>query len=294
MRKKHLIVHILLVLFAMSTFYSCLDKDRGTLRFVDKTASETSQESGPSQQDFQKLEQDLWREKIEREKSEDWQKIVDDAKESYSSVSEIVERKCLDCHDSHRRLPFYGRIFPSKNPVNKHQVEGLKALDFAGIFPLKAQGNPPQLSLLKAIRASIVERTMPLKSYTLVYPFRKVREKDENKFLLWLDPLIEEIENFNVKYQDLKGPKTLEERVTDLFSNKCFRCHGNGNARGGFGNMNNYDSLFKNSKAVNTESIELSPIYTLSVSGSMPTNPRERLTAEELSTMLEWLAQRLK
>lgn len=285
--------NLALLIFIIFTFSSCLDEDRGTLKFIDKTRI-TTVAGVPSiaPEELQELQNDLWREKLLNEKEVDWKRITSQAQDSYKDIAGLVKRKCLDCHDSLTPLPFYGRIFPSRNPVNRHQVEGLESLDFAEVFPLKAKGSPPQLSLLKAIRTAVLEKSMPLKSYLLVYPLRRVRDKDQTEFLNWTDPLIEEIENFNEKYSILNRDQTNEEKVTRLFQAKCFRCHGNGNNRGGFAQMNDYQELFKNPKAIDLNNLENSAIYTLSVSGRMPTDKSERLTPSELALMLEWMQER--
>lgn len=277
---------------------SCMSEDRGTLEFVDKSRIQNSDNVKPvpviSEGELQVLQDDLWREKLLNEKSEDWAKIVEQARITYAPIAKMVKKKCLDCHDSLTPLPFYGRIFPSRNPVTKHQVDGLKSLDFANVFPLKAKGSPPQLALLKAIRSSVTERTMPLKSYLIAYPLRRIRKKDQKSFLAWIDPLIEEIESFDEKYAVLTRGLSKEQKVTRLFQSKCLRCHGNGNNRGSFGGMDNYDELFKDKKAINLESPEKSPIYTLSVSGRMPVDKAQRLTQEELDLLLEWIEERVE
>ena len=167
-------------------------------------------------------------------------------------------------------------------------MTGLKALDFSRIFPLNAKGNPPQLSLLKAVRATVVDRTMPLKIYTAFYPFRKIRTKDETAILNWLDPLIESIEDFVAKYAEFTIDPSPTGRVKKIFMNKCFRCHANGNNDGGFGDMQKLDAL-KKSSYVDLDKPTESILYKITESGEMPTNPRERLSEAELQDIVDWI-----
>lgn len=224
---------------------------------------------------------------LEEEKRLEWDKIIIDAKLEFEPLREMVAKKCFDCHNSNRELPFYGRVFTKVNPVTKHQVEGLKALDMAEIFPLKANGEPSQISLLKAIRSSVLDRTMPLKSYTFFYPRKKINDQDEQRFLDWIDPLIENIENFEQKYEDLYGQNDIQSRGAKLIDNKCMRCHGNGNQRGGFGGMENLKNLSE--KYINFDEAEKSLIYKVSQNGSMPTDPRERLNDQELQLFIDYI-----
>ncbi|MCR9206415.1 MAG: heme-binding domain-containing protein, partial [Halobacteriovoraceae bacterium] len=212
------------------------------------------------------------------------------ALETYPEIQSIVKKKCSDCHDSRVKLPIYGRIFPRINPVKKHQVEGLRALDMKNGFPLIAKGNPPQISLLKAIKASVIDRTMPLKSYRLVYPFRRITKKDAKVFLGWVDPLIEEHERIQEKYAPLFEANTPKGKVERMVALKCLRCHGNGNNRGGVGGFEDLEAIKKNPKLVNVSEPEKSLFYTVCKSGEMPTDPRERLTEEELDSILEWIS----
>lgn len=202
--------------------------------------------------------------------------ILTDAKESFESIRPIIERKCFDCHDANTRLPLYGRIFPGINPVHKHQVDGLKALDFSGTFPLKANGNPPQLSLLKSIRNSVIDRTMPLKSYRTIYRARRIMDQDEVSILAWVDPLIQRLEDYEEKFEAQDTGVAAAPKILEM---KCFRCHANGNSKGGFGDMQDKQKLLAHS----------SKILTSVESGEMPPNDRDALTPDELFSLREWL-----
>lgn len=253
--------------------------DKGNLRFRDITQEE--------REELKAIEAAKERERLEflAEKLATAESIVKDANLGYRELKPLLKQKCFDCHDSGTKLPFYGRIFPSRNPVAHHQVDGLKALDFGGGYPFKALGNPVQISLLKAIRDSVENRTMPIKIYRTVYPRRKITQSDEDKILAWVNPLIARLEEYKLKYETVLGPGAL---VRQIFEQKCFRCHANGTALGGFGEMENTPKLLSG-KYVDLKNPAGSILYLEVESGSMPPSRREKLTLDELSAVREWL-----
>jgi mono/diheme cytochrome c family protein len=273
----------LLIILALSSCFK--SKEKGALFVSEKNPQiEEIRANIPIIED---LERQI---RLFEEKELEWQEIQKDALFEYKKIEKIVQKKCYDCHDSDTKLPFYGRIFPSRNPVNRHQVDGVNALDLVHKFPLKAQGNPPQVALLKSFRNAVVDKTMPLKIYTKVYPFRKIKKKDQVKLLAWINPLIERIESFNEKYDSINLDPSPKGRVKKVFANKCMRCHGNGVSKGGFGGMEDLEEL-KKSKYVNIDRPTESELYLLSYNKEMPPNIRETLSEVELQTILEWIAE---
>jgi nitrate/TMAO reductase-like tetraheme cytochrome c subunit len=257
---------------------------------VEFSSPETRRSDELQRQEEERRQEELRQIQFEEEKREAWKGIVLLANESFKEIQPLFSKKCFDCHDSSRRLPFYGRILPRINPVNAHQREGLEALDMVDIFPMKAKGKTDQLSLLKAIKNSAIEKTMPLKSYTFVYRKRKLNTEDQEKIQAWVEPLIEQIKVYRDVYESEFDDGSFRFKARKVFEAKCFRCHANGVSKGGFGEMENLEKL-KNSFYVDLEDPEASELYTIVQSGEMPTNPRERLTVEELSYVLEWIKE---
>ncbi len=227
----------------------------------------------------------------ERQKVLEWKEIVTSANTEFKTIAPMIQRKCFSCHDANTKLPFYGRILRSRNPISHHQVDGIKSLDFSKGFPLQSLGSNSQLALLKAIRASTIERSMPIKIYRVFYPKRKITDADETAILTWTDPLISKIEAYNLKYDTKPEDPVSATRAT--FEAKCFRCHANGNARGGFGGMEKLDEL-RASSISDRNDPESSKLYKIMAMGKMPPDPSQALTQEELQDVRDWMIEAVR
>lgn len=278
---------IYLLPFILLSFLSCRP-ETGPLRFKDKSIVFKESKREVDEEDNRYLE---YLENLKKDYENDLNKLSINAVKSFEPIKKIMKRKCFDCHDSREKLPIYGRVFPRINPVKKHQDEGLVALDMAKTYPLQAKGNPPQLALLKAIKAAVLDKTMPLKSYLVVYPLKRISKKNQVAILAWVDPLIREHERIDEAYQELFFQDSLQGKVQNLFKKKCLRCHGSGNNRGNFGDMEKLSELLQRKKYVDLEEPTRSLIYKVSLSGEMPTDPREKLSEEELQLMLDWIQE---
>ena len=270
---------LLLIILLSSFFTACGNKDRSSLQFHDSLQDKV-------QADLKLEARENERKKFLLEKNRVWNEIDADAKESFKNIHEIVQNKCSSCHDSNVKLPLYGRIFKGINPVNHHQVEGLKSLDFANGYPFRAQGNPPQIAILKAIRNAVTERSMPIKVFTLVYPSKKINEEDEKSIIDWVDPVIEKLQDYDLKYNP--SDASVASKANKILEFKCFRCHANGNNKGSFGNMENTENLLKG-KYVNLEAPDKSMLYTHMIQGKMPPSKLEALDNDEMNTVRDWL-----
>jgi hypothetical protein len=271
---------ILAIVFILS---SCVapfgSQNKGTLHFQDA-------------RQIQNLEKLLIEKKLEEKKQYALEKmrvikeINSDAQESYKFIQVILQNKCASCHDENVKLPIYGRIFKQINPVTRHQVEGLRALNFGAGFPFKAMGSPPQIALLKAIRNAVTDRTMPIKAYTLVYPHKKITAEDQQLILDWIDPIVDRLQEYDMKYNS--SQKNVSTQAIKILEMKCFRCHANGNVKGEFGNMENVSTLL-HGKYVNLNYPDQSKITNLINSGKMPPNKRETLDIDEANIIRDWL-----
>jgi hypothetical protein len=286
--------------FTIFIFVGCVER---------QTPSDVSYSTTESRQKDQELKRQLRLERIEQErlrliarKNSAWEKITLDAQESYTDIASIIKKKCTDCHDESKKLPLYGRVFGKYNPVYQHQQDGLAAIDFSNSFPLKTSEGyttkpeeykttaAEQISFLKAIKQSVVERSMPLKSYTFIYRGRKVFDNDETAILGWVDPLINKLRDFKNEFESDLDDGSVAFKVKRIFEAKCYRCHANNNDRGNFGGIDNLEQLIK-TKYIDHENPEDSELFQQVLSGEMPTNKNESLTQEELGFVKDWIIE---
>lgn len=273
---------ILLLLFT-AVLTSCGGKDKSALKFRD---AKTEALEAAIAKTAKQLANEEAKKKILAEKNLVWEEINTEARESYKNIKDLVENKCTNCHDANFKLPFYGRIAKGINPVHKHQVDGLASWDFSGGFPFKAKGNPPTIALLKSIKNAFIERTMPIKSFTIVYPGKKISDNDEKRIIDWVDPIIEKLEDFDKRF----NPKSTDvaTRAVKILELKCYRCHAVGNEKGKFGDMEKTAELIKG-KFIDLERPDQSILYTQIFQGKMPPSKLEALDMDEMNTIRDWL-----
>jgi hypothetical protein len=285
---------------AIFIFSGCIERPTPSSVSYSTTESRQEEQESKRQLRLERLEQERLKE-IAR-KNTAWERITIDAQESYVDIASIIKKKCTDCHDENKKLPVYGRVFGRYNPVFRHQEDGLAAIDFSNSFPLKtSDGYKPesekyettaseQISFLKAIKQSVIDRSMPLKSYTFIYRGRKVFDNDEKAIIGWVDPLIEKLRDFKNEFESDLDDGSVAFKVKRIFEAKCYRCHANNNDRGNFGGIDNLEQLIK-TKYIDHENPEDSELFQQVLSGEMPTNKNESLTQEELGYVKDWIIE---
>ena len=271
----------LLFLLILILTFSCAK--RTGLKFVDDATVEATRRREALEIEARE------KARFEEEKKQTWANIVSDARESFKTIQPLIDRKCFACHDTKTPVPFYGRVFSSRNPINLHRLNGIKALDFSTQFPFAALGNPPQLSILKSFRTAVLDRTMPLKSYRTIFPGKKIFKADEELITAWIDPLIERLEDYELRFTP--QPRNATAQTRKIFEQKCFRCHANGNDRGGFGSMENPEAILS-SRYITRLIADTSLLFQTIENGKMPPDPREALTQDELISVRDWIEKK--
>ena len=284
--------YLLLSLFILT---SCSNsKGTSALSFSDSVEVKKEELSHREALEIEKKKaQEEAKAKFLEDKKVTWVEINEDAKETFKAVSPILENKCYSCHDANTKLPLYGKIFKGINPVSKHQVEGLKALDLSKGFPFQAQGNPPTVSLLKSIKNAFIEKTMPIKAYTFFYPHKKITAEDQKALIDWIDPVIQNFEEYEVNFNTVQETTDVTVQATKILEMKCYQCHANSNHRGSFGDMENTAALLK-SKYINLDKPEDSKLFASVATFKMPPSKLDKLTVDELNTVRDWLDSEAK
>lgn len=101
--------------------------------------------------------------------------------ESYKkNVASIFKAKCLDCHGTPKKLPWYYALPIAKQMMDKDMKEAKKHLDIQKGFPFKGHGTPEED--LKAISEVIEKKEMPPLNYRMMHWNSEIT-KDEAKVI---------------------------------------------------------------------------------------------------------------
>jgi hypothetical protein len=105
-------------------------------------------------------------------------------------VSGLLQRACNDCHSNHTRYPWYAEVQPVRWWLDSHINDGKRHLNFSefGAYPAKRAAKK-----LQAISDEVTERTMPLKSYTLVHADARLAPAEIKLLAGWAEALQEKI-----------------------------------------------------------------------------------------------------
>lgn len=90
-------------------------------------------------------------------------------------VNAIIRNSCFDCHSSQTILQWYDKLSPANLLVYDHIQKGRKALDFSKWDSLAPAA---QSGILFYSLNKILENEMPLPSYTMVHPTKKISDGD--------------------------------------------------------------------------------------------------------------------
>jgi hypothetical protein len=104
-----------------------------------------------------------------------------------SSVQRILTASCKNCHSSQTEWPWYSRIAPVSWMIEKHVDQARVKVDLSVWARLGADGVIVRTSANQAeeICDSVQDKSMPLKSYTLVHPSARLLPSDARTLCQW-------------------------------------------------------------------------------------------------------------
>ncbi|MDQ0107168.1 hypothetical protein J2T02_002285 [Chitinophaga terrae (ex Kim and Jung 2007)] len=102
-------------------------------------------------------------------------KPVHDLSRVPSGVNQILRKSCFDCHSTETHLHWYDKMAPANFFVYDHISNGRNALDFSRWDSLKI---PEQNAVLYYSLNKILQKEMPLSSYSQVHPASKLTDAD--------------------------------------------------------------------------------------------------------------------
>ncbi len=100
-----------------------------------------------------------------------------------AEVQTLFRNSCYDCHSNHTDYVWYDYIQPARELVENHIKEAKDDLNFS---EWETYSNRKQERLLNSIRQQIVNRQMPLSSYTLMHRKAKLSDDEIKAMTEWL------------------------------------------------------------------------------------------------------------
>ena len=99
-------------------------------------------------------------------------------------VRQILATACYDCHSDHTRYPWYAEIQPVGWWLADHIKDARRELNFSvfGSYPAKRQ-----VKKLDALCDEVRDRTMPLKSYTVIHREARLTDTQVAALCQWAE-----------------------------------------------------------------------------------------------------------
>jgi hypothetical protein len=98
-------------------------------------------------------------------------------------VDEILRRSCYDCHSHETRWPWYSAIAPSRWLLAKDVADGRQHMNFSQW----TYNNLRSVGKLDQMVQEIDEGEMPLRSYLLMHPSKRLSEQEKNLIFDWVE-----------------------------------------------------------------------------------------------------------
>lgn len=121
---------------------------------------------------------------ISKNQSKEFSKDISTIEKITPDVKNILQSSCYDCHSNNSNYPIYASIQPIAWWLQHHIDEGKEELnfsEFAGYSPRR------RFHKLEEIKEQIVEKEMPLYSYTIVHTQAKLSEQQKSILINWVN-----------------------------------------------------------------------------------------------------------
>lgn len=98
------------------------------------------------------------------------------------NVARLIKNTCYDCHTDYTNYSWFNNIAPLSWWVDNHAEKGKKNLNLSN-WALKDIRD--KRSMLAAMAFDVTEEKMPLKTYLLFHPDKKLSEEDKKVIMDW-------------------------------------------------------------------------------------------------------------
>jgi hypothetical protein len=107
-----------------------------------------------------------------------------------SEVKQILKNACLDCHSDNTNYLWYHQPAPVSWMINKHVIEGKKELNLSEWGDMDIFD---RIGNLEEICQEAKNKSMPLKSYTLMHPKAKLSDEEIELLCNWTTSFSEQL-----------------------------------------------------------------------------------------------------
>ena len=104
-------------------------------------------------------------------------------------IKTTLTEACLDCHSNNTRYTWY-HFMPVSLMVNKHVIEGKDELNFSEWGKMDVFD---KITILEEMCQETERNSMPLKSYKIIHPKAKLKDKEIAELCDWTTKLAEEL-----------------------------------------------------------------------------------------------------
>lgn len=102
-------------------------------------------------------------------------------------VAGILEKSCYDCHSSHTNYPWYSQVQPVGWWLWWHVKEGKEELNFSEFATYSPRRAYHKLEEIQ--EQVVVEKEMPLTSYTLMHSKARLNDAERELLAQWTEQL---------------------------------------------------------------------------------------------------------
>ena len=103
-----------------------------------------------------------------------------------TSVKNILQQSCYDCHSNQTKYPWYANLQPMRYVMDKHIIEARAELNFD---EWGAYSTRKQASKLDGMMKQIEKNEMPLASYTLIHGEATLSETEKKELIDWINTI---------------------------------------------------------------------------------------------------------
>ena len=114
-------------------------------------------------------------------------------------IRPIFQKKCLDCHGTGNKLPWYASIPGPKHLIQYDVTEAKKHMDMSNDFPFSGHGTPEDD--LKALRKTVEKGDMPPLRYKIMHWNSSLTDEEKKAINEWV---AESLNILNQKQEEKK------------------------------------------------------------------------------------------